>query len=128
MNPLTREWVGKAEGDFATARREVRAKKSPNYDSAFFHAQQCVEKYFKARLQESGILFPFTHDLDELLKLLLPIEPLWSGLAASAKLLTRYAIKARYPGSWIDAAQAKDAVARCREIRLRVRQSLGLKH
>jgi hypothetical protein len=34
MKPLTREWVKKAEGDFATAQRELRARKSPNYDSA----------------------------------------------------------------------------------------------
>ncbi len=34
MNPLTREWVDKAEGDFAPAARELRARKSPNYDAA----------------------------------------------------------------------------------------------
>ncbi|MEG3864862.1 MULTISPECIES: HEPN domain-containing protein [unclassified Microcoleus] len=45
MNPLTVEWVDKAEGDFTTALRELRARKSPNYDAACFHAQQCVEKY-----------------------------------------------------------------------------------
>ena len=48
MKPLTREWVRKAEGDYATAAREMRARKSPNYDAACFHAQQCVEKYLKA--------------------------------------------------------------------------------
>lgn len=50
MNPLTVEWVNKAEGDFTTALRELRARKSPNYDAACFHAQQCVEKYLKARV------------------------------------------------------------------------------
>src|SRR5262245_6490438 len=54
MKPLTHEWIGKAEGDFATARREVRARKAPNYDAACFHAQQCVEKYLKALLQETA--------------------------------------------------------------------------
>jgi HEPN domain-containing protein len=52
MNPLTLEWVDKAEGDYATALRELRARKQPNYDAACFHAQQCVEKYLKAYLQE----------------------------------------------------------------------------
>ena len=127
MNPLTREWVSKAEGDFATAMREVRARKAPNYDSACFHSQQCVEKYLKARLQEASVAFPYTHDLEELLRLAISIEPMWAVFANSAKILTEHAVKARYPGSSIDAAQAKDAVARCREIRLRVRQSLGLK-
>ncbi len=60
MNPLTVEWVDKAEGDFITALRELRARKSPNYDAASFHAQQCVEKYLKAHLQESGIAFSKT--------------------------------------------------------------------
>ena len=45
MKPLTREWVGKAKGDYATARREMRARRQPNYDAACFHAQQCAEKY-----------------------------------------------------------------------------------
>ena len=45
MKTLTREWVKKAEGDFNTLLREVRARKAPNYDAACFHAQQCVEKY-----------------------------------------------------------------------------------
>jgi HEPN domain-containing protein len=40
MNELTVEWVEKAEGDFATLGREVRARKHPNYDAACFHAQQ----------------------------------------------------------------------------------------
>ena len=127
MKPLTREWIQKAEGDFATASREMRARKSPNYDSACFHAQQCVEKYFKARLQEAAIEFPFTHDLGKLLTLLLPVEPLWAGLMTSAKLVTRHAVKARYPGSSATREVAKDMVARCRDIRALARESLGLK-
>jgi len=65
MNPLTREWVSKAEGDFATAERELRARKQPNLDAACFHAQQCAEKYLKAFLQEKGIPFGKTHNLAE---------------------------------------------------------------
>jgi len=45
MKPSTREWVDKAEADFATAGRELRARRQPNFDAACFHAQQCVEKY-----------------------------------------------------------------------------------
>jgi hypothetical protein len=41
MKLLTREWIEKAEGDFATASREMRARKSPNYDAACFHARLC---------------------------------------------------------------------------------------
>ena len=80
MKPLTREWVEKAEGDLITAARECRARKSPNYDAACFHAQQCAEKFLKARLQEADIPFGRTHNLTTLLDLLLPIEPLWEAL------------------------------------------------
>ena len=30
MTPLTKEWVDKAEGDFTSLLRELRARKSPN--------------------------------------------------------------------------------------------------
>ena len=50
MNPLTTEWVIKAEGDYTVALRELRARKAPNYDAICFHARQCAGKYLKARL------------------------------------------------------------------------------
>jgi HEPN domain-containing protein len=45
-----KEWIAKAEGDFTVACREMRARKSPNYDAACFHCQQCIEKLMKALL------------------------------------------------------------------------------
>lgn len=48
MNGLLREWVDKAEGNYATAERELRARKFINYDAVCFHAQQMAEKYLKA--------------------------------------------------------------------------------
>lgn len=73
MNPAVAEWVSKAEGDFLTAGRELRARKSPNYDAVCFHAQQCAEKYLKAVLQENGKRIPKIHFLFELLALILVI-------------------------------------------------------
>jgi HEPN domain-containing protein len=93
MKPLTREWIGKAEGDFATAGREVRARKAPNYDAACFHAQQCIEKYLKARLQEAGLPFGRMHDLPALLNLLLPVEPSWEFLRPHLRALTPFAVR-----------------------------------
>jgi HEPN domain-containing protein len=46
------------------------------HDHACFHCQQSAEKYLKARLEEAGIMSPRTHDLKNLLPLLLPVEPL----------------------------------------------------
>jgi HEPN domain-containing protein len=124
MKQNTQEWVNKAEGDFHTAQREVRARKHPNYDAACFHAQQCAEKYLKARLIEAGISFPKTHDLNLLLNLVLPIEPLWESYRWSLNLLLDYAVGYRYPGDSADKETAREALKICKSIRKAVRASL----
>lgn len=126
MKPLTQEWVQKAEGDFHTAQRELRARKHPNYDAACFHAQQSAEKYLKARLIEAGITFPKTHDLNLLLKLVLPVEPFWEAYRWQLDVLTDYAVEYRYPGETADKHDAKSALKICKQIRALVRESLGL--
>ncbi len=126
MKPLTREWVEKAEGDFATARRELRARKDPNYDAACFHAQQCAEKYLKACLQEEDLPFGRTHNLSALLDLWLPLEPSWESLRPELRALTAFAIGVRYPGESADKAMAREALALCRKVRRQTRLRLGL--
>lgn len=126
MKPLTHEWVQKAEGDFTTALRELRARKAPNYDAACFHAQQCAEKYRKAQLQEEEIPFGKTHDLTVLLDLLLPVEPLWESMRPQLRALTVFAITVCYPGASADKAIAREAVTYCCEVRRQVRLNLGL--
>ena len=126
MKPITAEWIDKAEGDWVTAQREWRARKQPNYDSACFHTQQCVEKYLKAKLVEENIAFSKVHDLVYLLNLLLPIEPGWASLKPHLTPLNTYAVLYRYPGNTADKTEAKDAIKNCREVRRVVRQSFGL--
>ena len=109
MQPLTIEWVAKAEGDFATTMRELRARKLQNYDAVCFHAQQCVEKYFKAQLQELNIPFGKTHNLIALLELLLPDFPLWDSLRSDAAQLSSAAVEFRYPGETADKMDAVEA-------------------
>ncbi len=126
MMPLTPEWIEKAEGDFHSALRELRARKNPNYDAACFHAQQCIEKYLKGRLQEEEIHFAKTHDLPALLDLLLPVEPLWEAWREELGTLSDYAVNFRYPGESADKSMARKAVAICKKFRGEVRRSLGL--
>lgn len=126
MQPLTREWLDKAEGDFMTAQRELRARKLPNYDAACFHAQQCVEKYLKARLQEANVAFTRTHNLVALLDLCLPIEPYWEALRSPLQILTLYAVNVRYPGEVADKDTAREAIRLCRLVREQARQSLEI--
>ena len=69
MKPLTEEWISKAEGDYHTMLRESRAEQFPNHDAVCFHAQQCVEKYLKARMCEAGIRIGKSHDLVAILQM-----------------------------------------------------------
>jgi len=127
MNPLTREWIEKAEADFVTAGRELRVRKLPNYDAVCFHAQQCAEKYMKARLHAAGTPFAKTHNLIELLDSLLAVEPLWESLRGGLIALNEYAIVVRYPGESADKPAARRAFDICKEIRGLARKSLHLR-
>ncbi len=127
MKTVTREWIEKAEADFISAGREHRARRRPNHDAACFFAQQCIEKYLKARLTEAGRPFPRIHDLSALLDLTLPVEPLWEMFRPQLELLTSYAVEFRYPGESATREMAREAVADAGAIRKHIRQSFGLK-
>ncbi len=45
MKAVTLEWISIAEGDWATAKREIRVETDTNYRAVSFHAQRCGEKY-----------------------------------------------------------------------------------
>ena len=126
MKPLTREWIEKAEADFTSAQREFRARKSPNYDATCFFAQQCIEKYIKARLQEAEIEFGKIHDLVRLLDFVSPIEPLWEPYRPTFRPISAYAVDFRYPGESAGKEEAAEALKTCREFRKIARHSLGL--
>jgi len=125
MNPITREWVEKAEGDWNSALREIRARKHPNYDSACFHAQQCAEKYMKAVLCETGMLIDKVHDLGKVLDQVKVANPMWEVLRPAAIVLTDYGVRFRYPGSSADKIMAGEAVKHCRLIRELLAVHLG---
>ena len=125
MRAVTREWVDKAEEDFSVAAGLSRRRKNraPNVQS--FHCQQCVEKYLKARLVEAGAVPPKTHDLPQLLQLVLVHEPMWTAFMSAAKYLAQFAVVFRYPGSDATATQAKRALTMCRDFRREARAALG---
>ena len=125
MKPLTEEWVTKADGDFATAGRELRARKAPNYDAVCFHTQQCVEKYLKAVLQEEDVPFR-THNLSALLDKVTEAYPYVEVIRPSLHLLNAFAIDFRYPGESADKALAGKAYLLCRDVRHTIRELLHL--
>jgi HEPN domain-containing protein len=126
MKLTTGEWIDKAEDDWVVAQQSYRARKHPVYDAACFHAQQCVEKYLKARLEEAGAAFPKTHDLLRLLSLAVRIEPGWTVLHPNVITLSAYAVEFRYPGKSATKLKAKQAIKDCREVRRIIRATFGL--
>jgi HEPN domain-containing protein len=125
MKRVTQEWVEKAEGDYAVARRELAAA-HPVFDAVCFHGQQSAEKYVKAPPQERGEAFPRTHDL------LLPASLAGAYLPSPGlqqhdlKLLTSFAVDLRYPGATASRGDAEAALRIAADVRAVVRTALSL--
>ncbi|MBI4661200.1 MAG: HEPN domain-containing protein [Verrucomicrobia bacterium] len=126
MKASTREWVIKAEEEFAVVTSLARRRKKPLWAPLCFHAQQCAEKYLKARLNEASIQFHKTHDLEQLLNQALLFEPLWASFRPMLKRLSAAAVTPRYPGGVFTKAEGQRALKTCRAFRREARVSLGL--
>ena len=126
MNPLTTEWIEKAEGDLLTARREYRARNRPNYDAVCFHTQQTVEKYLKAWLQEADRAIPRIHNLVDLVSLCIEVDPTFSILEQELRGLDSYAVRTRYPGQNATKEEALIALKTAKNVLLFIRKKLGL--
>lgn len=125
MNALTLEWIEKAEEDYDMAQL-ARQSSRPFHNSICFHAQQCIEKYLKAWLQETDLPVPRTHNLEELLALIVPTLPAWELWQHDFKIITEYAVQARYPGDSATANNAQHAMHVCEAVRQTVRSLLKL--
>ena len=125
MNPLTLEWIQKAEGDYTIMHQNYYSS-NPIHDAICFHAQQCVEKYLKAWLQEANIPFTRTHDLERLLSLIIPTLPDWEAWQADFSTISEHTVDFRYPGKAATAADVQDAIRTCVRVRRAVREQLGL--
>ena len=123
MNPLTEEWVRNAEEDYAMMKRAQDPTPYPN--SICFHAQQCIEKYLKAWLQEVSISIPRTHDIQELLRLSIQTRPAWHAWQTEFSAF-RPAVDTRYPGHAATAMDAQHALRTCMNVRHAVRSALRL--
>ena len=116
MKSLTAEWLAKAEEDYSVAAGLLRRRKVPA-DSVCFHSQQAAEKLMKAVLQEHGVHFGKTHDLEGLLRLCTTVAPPLTILVADAQLLNDYAVRYRYPGIDATVRQARSAVKAAQRFR-----------
>jgi HEPN domain-containing protein len=125
MNEVVKEWIEKAEADFATAEREFTVVTASNFDAVCFHAQQCIEKYMKAFLILTGVVPPRTHDLPSLSRLLQTLCPSWNWPVQDLRLLSRAAVSFRYPGETADHEEAQAAMNCCRRLRSHLAQMIG---
>ena len=126
INPLTLEKVRTAESDWEGI-QVLHQSLTPNlYDLVCFHAQQCIEKYLKAWLQEANLPAPRTHDLQELLHLIMPMRPEWRAWRLDFERFKTHAVDVRYEEYYADEADVAHAVRVCTEVRTAIRAVLQL--
>lgn len=124
MNKFTKEWIEKAEGDYL-----IISKLKPELEPVWgvcFHAQQCVEKYLKAILQENNHEFKRVHDLKPLLEDCTGFIPELQNHEEKIRDLSNYAVEERYPGSGASKKEAQEAILATEEIRKVIRKYFGL--
>jgi HEPN domain-containing protein len=93
-----REWLERAADDLREAEHDLTAA-PPLLRGAVFHSQQAAEKALKAFLAAHNCPFPKTHDLDEIGRPVMALDPSLATVVDRAKDLTPYAWRFRYPGA-----------------------------
>lgn len=96
-------WLEHARSDLRLARLAVGQNVLP--EQICFHAQQAVEKAFKAILLRRQVDFPLTHDLEQLLTIFDAAKIAVPENLQEVGTLTPYAVETRYPGFWGEISQ-----------------------
>lgn len=114
---LVQQWLEKADIDLKMAAIAIDAE-TPLPAPACFHCQQAAEKSFKAYLIWSDVEFPWTHDIDHVLRLCIQRDPTFATFRNRVEHLTDYASNFRYPRSDPDPTteDARQALAAAREV------------
>ena len=90
-----------------------------------YHHFAVSQRDVQELLQERGIAFPKTHQLEKLVDLMMP-DPVWSTIRPRLVPLNTYAVNFRYPGCSADKVKLKAGLVVAREIRDHVRHLLGI--
>lgn len=120
MNDRIKEWLKKADADFATASREIRVADDSNFDAVCFHCQQCIEKLMKAALLKAGSEAPKVHDLAFLANMLHQNGVSLEASEQELRLLSQSAVVFRYPGESATLDDAKEVLGICERLRSRL--------
>ena len=107
---IVKEWIKKAEQDRVSAKALLSRRKLSVNDVICFHCQQSVEKYLKAFLTSVTTEFSKTHDLLDLLDIVLKKDSSFELIRDLIKPLNKFAVRFRYPGEEARRSQAKHAI------------------
>jgi len=115
---FVRQWLLKAEEDLNAAKSLVTYGDSFS-STVCFHSQQAAEKYLKAFLTRHQVEFPKTHDIDELLDLIAPVDGKLSESLRDVVVLTNYGVDVRYPGDFpnVTRSDAQHAIQLAERVR-----------
>lgn len=115
---LVRQWLDKAGQDLSVA-EHLLSEDTPYVDAVGFHAQQAAEKFLKAFLVRHQLEFPKTHDIDEILDLIAPVDNRLAESLRGTIVLTSYGVDIRYPGDFPEMTMqdAREAVRLAAKVR-----------
>ena len=94
----TLDWLARAKGSLVMA-KQTRPEGTFLEDYCF-QAQQAAEKALKAVYQHLGVVFRYTHDLEELGAMLEAKGIRVPESVKDAVILSKYAYEGRYPGPY----------------------------
>ena len=97
-NVIVSEWISKAEADWDWVQLAASTTNTRLRDGVVFHAQQCIEKLFKACLLVHGEGFRKIHDLSSLSCQLHAVDPSWTWGDDDLDEHTDAGVLSRYPG------------------------------
>lgn len=98
-NEIVREWLTKANEDFAFAEVNLVEGK-PFFAQICFHFHQSAEKYLKAYIIAHDLDFRKVHDLTLLLKICLAKDSAYAQLREDCEYLNAFYVETRYPVHW----------------------------
>lgn len=120
------EWCANADEDIESA-EALLSRDPPLLRSVCFHSQQCAEKYLKALLAAHQIEFPKTHEIEELVELVGPVDAVLAESLRDVRALTPYGVQIRYPPAVpkMSLERAREAFSLASKVRDAVREALG---
>jgi len=115
---FVRQWLLKAEEDLNAA-KSLLTYGTTFLSTVCFHSQQAAEKFLKAYLTYCQVEFPKTHDIDEILDLIAPVNSSLSESLRDTIVLTNYGVSVRYPSEFptVNGSDAKQAIQMAEKVR-----------